>query len=177
LQEAIGIWEMSVKSAQRLAGKSLWSAATMKQFVLVTLLPVILVAGCSFGPEFGGGTSASYGNADKETVTVVVTQRDPQRDLLFAITWKARHGAGGMSYSSNNLLSAINGHSVRPRVDQRGVYALQPDHSLKPIPLTEQQMKALFRELENGAFHTSHSELWQKQIAPHLVIVESAAGT
>jgi hypothetical protein len=142
----------------------------MKHLLVAALL--IFVAGCQRGPMFGGSSCGSYGNADRKTTTVVVTQRDPQRHLLFVIAWTAKRGGGTTSCSDHNLLTSIDGHSVNPSLDKPAVYALRSDYSLKQIPLTKQQIVRLFSEIEDADFHTSHSELWQKEIAPHLAQVE-----
>lgn len=61
-------------------------------------------------------------------------------------------------------------------LDHRAVYALQSDGTLREIPLTEEQITALFREMQEAGFHTAHSDLWQKAISPHLVRVEATDG-
>ena len=134
-----------------------------------------LVVGC--GPRFGGGSCASYGNADRESTTEVITQRDPDGHLLFVIAWTAKGGGGTTGYSDRNLLTRIHGHAVHPSLDHRGVYALQADGGLQSISLTDEQITALFREMESTGFHTSHSKLWQEAVAPHLSRVEADNGS
>src|SRR5215469_13270283 len=137
----------------------------MARFVLISIILAGLVAGC--GRNYGGGSSASYGNADHVTTTEVVMQRDPNGRLLFVIAWTAKHGGGGTEFSGHNLLTSIHGREVHPRLDRRAVYALQGDDSLKEIALSEDQISALFREIAQTGFHTSHSTLWQKAVAPN----------
>lgn len=139
--------------------------------VLISIVLVGLVAGC--GPRYGGGSSSSYGNADHQTTTEIVTQRDPNGQLLFVIAWTAKHGGGSTSFSGRNLLTSIHGREVRPSLDRRAVYALQADGSLRPVALSDEQVTALFQEMEQAGFHTSHSELWQKAVAPGLIDVEA----
>jgi len=56
------------------------------------MLAGLWLAGCGSGPTYGGGSSHSYGNPDRETVTSVETQRDPGGRLLFFIAWTNKHG-------------------------------------------------------------------------------------
>ncbi|HEU5070597.1 MAG TPA: hypothetical protein VFV96_09320 [Verrucomicrobiae bacterium] len=147
----------------------------MTRLILISAILVSLVAGC--GTRFGGGSSASYGNADHETATEVLTQRDPTGQLLFVIAWTAEHGGGSTSFSDRNQLTSIHGHEVHPSFDRRAVYALQADGSLRQVALSDEQVATLFREMEQPGFHTSHSDLWQKAVAPHLIRVEPTNGT
>lgn len=147
----------------------------MTRLFLISVVLVGLVAGC--GPKYGGGSSSSYGNADHETTTEVETQRDPNGQLLFVIAWTAKHGGGRTSSSGRNLLTSIHGQEVRPSLDRRAVYALQADGSLRQIALSDDQVAALFQEMEQAGFHTSHSKLWQKSIAPSLIRVEATSGS
>lgn len=146
----------------------------MKLLVIASFILASLIVGC--GPKYVGGSHGSYGNADRESTTQVVTQRDPNGQLLFAIAWTAK-GAGGSSASAHNLLTHIHGHPVHPSLDHRAVYALQADSSLYQIPLTEEQIASLFREMQDTGFHTSHSELWQRAVVPHLIRVEATNGS
>jgi hypothetical protein len=144
----------------------------MKPIFLV--LTFALVAGCQ---RYGGGYAGSYGNADRETTTEVVTQRDPHGALLFVIAWTAKHGGGTTSQSDRNLFTTIHGHAIHPNLQKRAVYSFQPDGSLKELPLREEQVAALFQEMQKADFHTSHSKLWQDEIAPQLVRVEAPDGS
>jgi hypothetical protein len=137
-------------------------------------LALALFAGCQ---RYGGGSFGAYGNADHETTTEVLTQRDPQGSLLFVIAWTAKHGGGAMSQSSRNLLTTIHGHAIHPSLEKRAVYAFQPDGTLTELPLKEEQVTALFQEMQKADFHTSHSKLWQDEIAPRLVRVEAPNGS
>jgi hypothetical protein len=124
---------------------------------------------------YGGGSSGSYGKPDRQTQTCVVTQLDPQQKLLFVIAWTAER-AGTSSRSGQNLLTAIHGHPVSPSTSRRALYALQADHTLNEIPLSEADLKSLFDEMQKHGFHTTHSEVWQKRVAPNLAKVESPGG-
>ena len=147
----------------------------MTRLVLISVILAGLVTGC--GPNYGGSSLGSYGNADRETATEVVTQRDPNGQLLFIIAWTAKHGGGSTSSSGRHLLTSIHGREVHPRLDRRAVYALQADGSLRPVALSDEQVTALFQEMEQAGFHTSHSELWQKAVAPGLIDVEATNGS
>ena len=143
----------------------------MARFLLISAILVGMIAGC--GRNYGGGSSVSYGNADHQTTTEVVMQRDPNGRLLFIIAWIAKHGGGGTQYSRRNLLTSIHGREVHPHLDRRAVYALQVDGSLRQVALSDEKIAALFREIAQTGFHTSHSELWQKAVAPSLISVEA----
>jgi hypothetical protein len=148
----------------------------MKWLLISTLLLAALLAVYNLRPSFVGGSLADYANADHVTTTAIATQRDQQGHLLFVIAWTAKHGAGSVTHSGRNLLTAIHGHPIHPSLDKRAVYGLQLDYSLKQIPLTEEQTGTLLREMQNADFHTSHNGLWQKEIAPHLAQVETQGG-
>jgi hypothetical protein len=157
----------------RLAVAEPRSLAAMKRLVLASLILVGLLIGC--GPRFGGGSfGGSYGNADLETTTEVVTQCDRSGQLLFVIAWTARSGGGTTTRSQRNLLTKIHGRPVQPSLDRRAVYAFQTDGSLQEISLTEEQVAALFREMQATDFHTSHNQLWQKEVVPKLIRVEAS---
>jgi hypothetical protein len=146
----------------------------MKRHVLTLLVFAGLLAGC--GQRFGGGSFSSYGNADKETTTEVVTQRDPKGQLLFVIAWTARSGGGRSTRSQRNLITKIHGLPVYPSLDRRAVYAFQTNGVLQEISLTQEQIANLFGEMEATDFHTSHSQIWQKEIAPKLIRAEASDG-
>lgn len=150
--------------------------STMKPVVIIAIYLLAFVASCNRAPTFVGGSSGSYGNPDRESTTELVTQRDPHGQLLFVIAWTATHGGGSTRHSERNLLTQIHGRAVHPSLDQRAVYSLQTDGSLHQIPLTDKQINALFREMQEPSFHTSHSELWQNVIAPSLIRVEPTYG-
>jgi hypothetical protein len=137
-------------------------------------LALVLVAGCQ---RYGGSSLASYANPDQQTTTAVVTQRDPQGSLLFLVAWTTKNGAGRTSSAQPNLVTEIHGHPIHPNLERHAVYALQPDNSLKEIPLTPEQATALFQEMQSTDFHTSHSKLWQSEVAPRLLRVEAPNGS
>lgn len=147
----------------------------MKRLPIIVFILVSLAVGC--GPRFGGAVSSSYANADQETTTEVVAQRDLDGQFLFVIAWTAKHGGGNRHFSGRNLLTSIHGHPVHPSLEQHSVYTLQPDGTLRQIPISVQQVSTLFREIQASDFHPSHSDLWQKEIAPHLARVEATNGS
>jgi hypothetical protein len=106
----------------------------------------------------------------------VVTQRDAQQNLLFVIAWTAERGGASASWSEQNLLTSIHGRPLRPSLGKKALYALQPDHSLSEVAISEADLGALLNEMQKEGFHTSHSELWQKQVAPKLSKVEAGGG-
>src|SRR5690242_12587879 len=103
--------------------------------LIATATLLFLATGCSRPPTYGGASTGSYGNADRRTTTCVVTQLDAERNILFAIAWTAEHGGGSAAQSGENLLTAIHDHPVHPNPAKRALYALQPDHTLREIPL------------------------------------------
>jgi hypothetical protein len=147
----------------------------MKQLLLLTVL-VLLTTSCDRRAVYGGSSLAGYENGDQRTRTGVITQRDPQKRLLFVIGWTAQGVVGRSSSSEVNFVTSIHGHAVHPDPGKHAVYALQPDYSLRELPLSEGDVRALFAEMEVEGFHTSHSELWHKQIAPKLANVEAGDG-
>jgi hypothetical protein len=146
----------------------------MKRLVIVSFMLVGLV-GC--GPRFGGGSSGSYANADGETTTEVVTQRDQRGQLLFVVAWASKHGGGSTERSGRSLLTSIHGRAVHPNLERRAVYALQGDGSLRQISLSDGQIAQLFQEMERPGFHAAHSDFWQKAVAPQLIKVEVPSGS
>jgi hypothetical protein len=150
----------------------------MKHLIVTALFIVVVSVSCDrapVAPVYGGGSSGSYANADRRTQTCVTTQLDPHQKLLFVIAWTAER-AGTSSRSGQNLLNALHGHPVSPSTSRRALYALQPDHTLKEIPLNEADLTSLFDEMQKDGFHTAHSELWQNRVAPNLATVESPGG-
>jgi hypothetical protein len=143
----------------------------MNRLVIISIALTGFLVGC--GPRYRVGSVDSYGNADRETVTEVVRQRDPDGHLLFLIAWTAKNGGGKTSFSDRNLLTSIHGHKVYPSLDHRAVYALQADGTLQKIPLSDEELATLFREMEDINFHTSHNDIWQKMVTPHLIRVEA----
>jgi hypothetical protein len=148
----------------------------MKRFVLTTLM--LTLVGLAFGckSRYSGGSFSSYANPDQDSTTCVITQRDSDGRLLFAIAWTSRHGGGG-STSQNGLLTQIHSRRIYPHLDRRAVYAFQPDGKIQDLHLTDEQISVLFREMEAAGFHTSHSEFWQKEVAPKLFSVEAGNGS
>jgi hypothetical protein len=140
--------------------------------IIITLV-LALVLGCQ---RYGGGSSRSYANPDKLTSTEVVIQHDQMTNPIFVIAWTDSHGGGKESWSGRNLLTSIHGHYIHPSLDKQAVYALQSDHTVREIPLNQEQIAKLFDEIQQPDFHTSHSKLWQKEIAPRLITVEAPGG-
>ena len=142
--------------------------------ILTTLL-LALVVGCNRGPVVAGsgGGSGSYANDDGRTCTAVVTQLDAQQNLLFLIAWTYERGGATNTLSDSGLLEAVRSPQVHPSFDRRGVYALQPDRTIKEIPLSREQIGPLFRYVQSAGFHPRSSDVWQKEIAPRLQTVRN----
>lgn len=102
-----------------------------------------------------------------------MSQRDRDGHLFFVIAWIANQPGGG-SASRDGLLTEIYGRPIHPSLDHRAVYALQLDGSLQEIPLTEEHIARLFREMKSDDFHPLRNELWQREIAPMLRRVEES---
>ena len=140
--------------------------------ILTTLL-LALVVGCNRGPVVAGsgGGSGSYANDDGRTCTAVVTHLDAEPNLLFLIAWTYKRGGATNTLSDSGLLEAVRGSRVHPSFDRRGVYALQPDRTIKEIPLSHEQLGLLFRDVQSAGFHPRSSDLWKKEVAPRLETV------
>ena len=143
------------------------------------LLPAILiiaVAMCGCRPQFEGCSGSTYPSPDNKSTTLLMSQRDRSGHLFFVIAWIADRPGGG-SAIRDGLLTEIYGRPVHPSLDHRAVYALQPDGRLQEIPLPEDQIARLFREMKSDDFHPLRNELWQREIAPKLIRVEEVNGS
>ena len=153
----------------------------MKRLLVSTLL-VFVALGCDRGPVApvapvpGGGSAGSYSHPDRRTSTCVVKQRDTQQNLLFVIAWTTERDSVSASWSEQNLLTSIHGRPVRPRLGKKALYALQPNYTLSEVAMSEADLGALFNDMGKEGFHASHSELWQKQVAPKLSKVDASGG-
>jgi hypothetical protein len=146
----------------------------MKPLSIALVLALAGVAGCQ---RYGGSSLGSYGNPDRSSVTAVLTQRDPHGSFLFVVAWTATNSVGTVLHGARDLVTEINGRPIHPDLQKRAVYAFQPDGSLKEIPLAKEQITALFQEMQNTNFHTSHSRLWQEAVSPRLLKVEVTGGS
>lgn len=145
----------------------------MKHFLPIILIIVMAMCGCR--PQFEGGSAHTYPAPDNKSTTLLMSQRDGDGQLFFVIAWIASQ-PGGSSARSDGLLTEIYDRPVRPRLDRRAVYALQPDGGLQEIPLTKEQIERLFRDMKSDDFHPLHNELWQREIAPKLRRVDEGGG-
>ena len=144
--------------------------------LLISLL-IVLAAGCSRRPivagGLGGGTSVY---ADGPKGIAVVKQLDPQLNVLFLIAWTFDRDGATNSLSDQGLLATVRDPRVQPSSQKRAVYTLQPDYTLSEVPLTQEQISALFGETQGSDFQPSQSELWQKAVAPLLRSVKVKNG-
>ena len=92
----------------------------------------------------------------------------------FVILWKARRG-GATSSDGNNRLSEIHGHKISVSFSDHAVYALQPDYTLKRLPLsaaeTDQILKS-FMDSDKTSGSIVFDDLWSKGVLPILSTVE-----
>ncbi len=92
----------------------------------------------------------------------------------FVILWKARR-AGASTYNSNNRLSEIHGRKITVSSNDKAVYALQPNHSLKRLHLsaaeTDLVLESIMDSTKSG-LAIELEELWSKSVLPNLSTVE-----
>ena len=92
----------------------------------------------------------------------------------FVILWKARR-VGSSSSDSNNRLSEIHGHNISVSFSEEAVYALQPDYTLKRIPLSTTETNQIFDSFMVSYMASAPiilDDLWSRSVTPHLAIVE-----
>ena len=92
----------------------------------------------------------------------------------FVVLWKARR-AGAISSDGNNRLSEIHGHRISVLFSDKAVYALQPDYTLKRLPLSvaeTDQILQSFMDASKASGAVTFDDLWNKSVLPHLAIVE-----
>ena len=105
-----------------------------------------------------------------------------KRCPLFVIAWKSLGGRGQrisfrhLGEPSPTIL--IDGHVMQPLRTKRAVYALQPDYTLKALPLTDEEITRLFSDItrsenRNVASIEELEELpaapyWEEKVDPHL---------
>lgn len=145
----------------------------MRHLLPAILVIVIAAVVCGCRPQFEGCSGSTYPSPDNKSTTLLMSQRDGSGHLFFVIAWIADRPGGG-SASKDGLLTEIYGRPVHPSLDHRAVYALQPDGSLQELPLTEEQLIQLFREMKSEDFDPMRHELWQREIAPKLRRVEES---
>ena len=71
----------------------------------------------------------------------------PEWRLLFVIVWKAENLGSQWLDPIRRSTIWMNGHVLRPASGKPGIYALQPDYSLRQIPLTAEETARLFSRL------------------------------
>ena len=99
---------------------------------------------------------------------------EAKRRPLFAIVWQGR-ATGEVTSNGENLLTSIHGHSVNLSRSKKAVYALQPDYSLRPLPLSEREIDHLFaiaHSKDNPPPMFYKDAVWQSKVEPFLYVVE-----
>ena len=125
-----------------------------------------------------------------------------ERQPLFVIVWKAEKSTVAFDYEKPTTGICVNGCSVTPKAGKVAVYALQPEHSLKEIPLAQEEISRLFAHItrlearldERAEFLGKHryaatmgqalieqcefpaDHYWEEKIGPHLKVVEPQIG-
>jgi hypothetical protein len=107
------------------------------------------------------------------------------RRPLVVIAWKARLHLEGESVDLNHTdqdipAITIDGHSVVPPRTKKAIYALQPDYSLRQLPLTEEEITRLFSHITRSQERATFDErntlpsdpYWEQKVDPHLKVVE-----
>jgi hypothetical protein len=161
-------------------------ARLSEAFVQETLNPmryctliILLLASCSANTtdafeDFGYSYAAYRSGLDADVQTNVFIQMDPQQNPLFVLAWTSQNDAGRrprLTVGADDFIVAIHGRSIRPSVEDRKIYALQVDYTLVPVTLNDEQVQALFRQMQNG-FHASYDVIWQENVSPSLHRIE-----
>ncbi len=89
----------------------------------------------------------------------------------FVILWKARR-KGASTYDSNNRLSEIHDRKIVVSFSDKAVYALQPNHSLKRLPLSAAETDLVLESFMDSTQPGPAIELWGKSVLPNLSTVE-----
>jgi hypothetical protein len=106
-----------------------------------------------------------------------------ERRPLFVIVWKAsRFGRSSLGHLDRAVATiSINSHTMTPSRAKKAVYALQPDYSLKELPLTEEEIARLFSHITRSEQRDVSSDqiellptdpFWEQKVDPYLKIVE-----
>jgi hypothetical protein len=144
---------------------------------LVALVVILFAQGCS-EKRLGPTAVGSHVIPGSEMRWHFVFQYKPSTEkgrvsadsLMYAVFWKGRWSLGVGSDHQHGV-TTINGHTIKPDLERKAVYALQPDYTLRAINLADEEINRLFElhEAEDATF--AESQVWQQKVAPQLNVV------
>ena len=149
---------------------------------LATLLLCILgLPGCgetTRGEAFLGSQAIPGSNIQN---CYVVQYRFPDsaegsqaRQPVYAILWQGTT-VGVVKRSHANWVTAIHGYPLSIDQSHNAVYALQPDYSLRELPLGPSDQQWIFSAIRSEtAKQLAKEQFWQDRIAPQLHQIEAA---
>jgi hypothetical protein len=150
-------------------------------------LCLMLIAGCrkparsvsTLGVVAGNHVTNSHEQFD----AFVVQYRRPtaastKRTNIFAVCWKRNAGTSTTSTDDSDRLTAINSHQIVVDWSKAGVYALQPDYSIKELPLDDAARSHIFDLIQSSDARGPFEEdpIWKTLVDPHLQIVNEMQG-
>jgi hypothetical protein len=108
-----------------------------------------------------------------------------KRQPLLVIVWKAKGipSTALSGFDTPTPVIVVNEHLLKPPRTKKAVYALQPDYSLQPLPLTDKEIERLFSHItrsEERAVSVDEVQTlppntyWEEKVDPHLKVVEPA---
>jgi hypothetical protein len=146
------------------------------------------------------GWEESQRRAERESSAVSREQSIPRSDLtkhyviqfdkpgakrqpLLVIVWKAKGmpSTGFDGLNTDSPVIVVDEHLLKPPRTKKAVYALQPDYSLRQLPLTEKEIERLFSHItrsEERAVSRIEVETlpadsyWEEKVDPQLKVVE-----
>lgn len=96
------------------------------------------------------------------------------RQPVYAILWQGST-AGVVKRSHSNWVTAIHGYPLSIDRSHNAVYALQPDYSLRELPLGPSDQQWIFSAIRSEtAKQLANEQFWQDRIAPQLHQIEAA---
>ena len=151
----------------------------MKPHKIAAVLICLCLPACSKEEKRWGGSSGVKALQDEVPLQLCynlqggtyagafdVSTAEPQ----FVILWKARR-KGVSASDGNNRITQIHGHKITASFTEKAVYALQPDYSLKLLPLSKEQTDQILALFTPGGT-IKFGEVWNKNIAPNLITIE-----
>jgi len=89
-----------------------------------------------------------------------------KRRPLFGIVWKGRNGGSDTTNTGNQIVE-INGHPITVSFRRSAVYALQPDYTLREIPLALVERDHVLGLVESPGGIVNDG-VWKAKITPYL---------
>jgi hypothetical protein len=145
----------------------------------VTIIACLCLTACSKSEKRWGGSSGSQPLQAEVPLQLCYNLQgasysgtfDPATaEPQFVILWKARR-KGESTSDGNNRISEIHGHKISVSFADKAVYALQPDYSLKRLPLSASETNQIL-----GLFSTEgaikFNEVWDRNVKPKLEVIE-----